>query len=704
MPVDTTQYNINLETVENCNLLCKLIIDYLPSENCTIEKKSGESFRINYPKGSFINYKDTSYELTHAYFFYPSRHSIDGQKYDLEVNIYHGKFDGEGMVLHTQYHNDTEDSYQHKHFHYHLPDDDINNEPHSDDGQNLGNIVTCLLFNKGEHKGTDLNIFFNQFVHHKDFKNMKGDSSPKIIKVHDNWTIEQIYPKKRSFFIYDSQEGDKNTYVVFDTVQTISKEIIDRLYIRGIKGGKMYDLTAEPSFNIENPSRVMYRKNIEVITDPTYKKTKRAQIKDLLSLTRMSTYKPTKRTTKEYNTLGNIIVNSYTNGDNVGFFYDENKAKSISNLWDTYAKDVPEKKLIEDFSNAKEILLNSETVTNNKNLDSLVNEFKDKFGSLDVFNDEYLKRRKELNNSFENFYSKEVNPDVYYSFFDNNNLDNNNLDNNNLFKNMKDSGEQGVLLDFLAENISRENQFLGRLRVLFEDMDTEWKKKNNIQTNIYETLTNLYYNNPDNLKNATPTISDLFKERNFLSEKKIYFSGEGKTLNRTISNEECQHWLSNEKHYEGDLWKFWEKNRQIGKDESFDWSKLPYLEKEKIKEGLIRFDETTTKWKTHNQCRNPGNNALAPWCYTKNPNKRWEYCKNPVYSNKLGKFILFLVFIFLAVIAYFTIKVLFLHEYPTKFVEKVTGGKMASQEVFQGAQPPGPNKPVGSPPSVPKPK
>ena len=59
-----------------------------------------------------------------------------------------------------------------------------------------------------------------------------------------------------------------------------------------------------------------------------------------------------------------------------------------------------------------------------------------------------------------------------------------------------------------------KKQFLGRLRVLFEDMDTEWKK-NNIQTNIYETLTNLYYNNPDNLKSATPTITDLFSERIF---------------------------------------------------------------------------------------------------------------------------------------------------------------------------------------------
>ena len=238
MLVDTTQYNINLETVENCNLLCKLIIDYLPSEKCIIERKDNQSFRINYPEGSFINYKDTSYELTHAYFL--SRHSIDGQKYDLEVNIYHGKFDDKGMVLHTQYHNDTEDSPQHKHFHYHLPGDGDGEEPHIDDPRN-NNIITCLLFNKGEHKGTDLNIFFNQFVHHKEFKNIKENPiEEKEIQVHDNWTIEQIYPKKRSFFIYDSKLGGiKNTYVVFDTVQTISKEIIDRLYVRGIEGTKI---------------------------------------------------------------------------------------------------------------------------------------------------------------------------------------------------------------------------------------------------------------------------------------------------------------------------------------------------------------------------------------------------------------------------------------------------------------------------------
>ena len=134
-----------------------------------------------------------------------------------------------------------------------------------------------------------------------------------ILKFMTN-VIEQLYPKKRSFFIYDdyyniTDDGGNvktitNTYVVFDTIQTISKEIIDRLYIRGIKDATGFDISdANLSFRPINPSRVMYRKNIEVITDSAYKKSKRAQIKDLLSITRMSSYKPTSRTTKEYGVI-----------------------------------------------------------------------------------------------------------------------------------------------------------------------------------------------------------------------------------------------------------------------------------------------------------------------------------------------------------------------------------------------------------------
>ena len=118
--------NINIDGVENCNLLCKLIIDYIPSQKCILQSKNYKDFptnsliqtcsgnaqdkkvtHIEYPPGSFINYKDTSFEATRVYFFHPSRHTIDNEQFDFEVNIYHGNFKegdkSEGLVSHAHY-------------------------------------------------------------------------------------------------------------------------------------------------------------------------------------------------------------------------------------------------------------------------------------------------------------------------------------------------------------------------------------------------------------------------------------------------------------------------------------------------------------------------------------------------------------------------------------------------------------------------
>ena len=154
------------------------------------------------------------------------------------------------------------------------------------------------------------------------------------------------------------------------------------------------------------------------------------------------------------------------------------------------------------------------------------------------------------------------------------------------------------------------------------------------------TLANLY-----TTKEIFSIGSEYSQNNNFTIPTEFIFLIRGTNLNRTLSNEECQNWLSNEVHHEGELWKFWEKTRKIDKNEKFIWDGLSYEDREKIRDGLIRFDElTTTKWKTHNNCRNPGNRGAAPWCYTKNPNKRWEYCQKPDYSDMLGKIVLFFVF------------------------------------------------------------
>ena len=36
-----------------------------------------------------------------------------------------------------------------------------------------------------------------------------------------------------------------------------------------------------------------------------------------------------------------------------------------------------------------------------------------------------------------------------------------------------------------------------------------------------------------------------------------------------------------------------------------------------------------------NHCRNPSNSAGGPWCYTNDPDIRWEYCNIPMCGRNL---------------------------------------------------------------------
>ncbi len=742
-PLTKDLKNINIDTVENCNLLCKLVMDYMSTDKCKIdvlddfgeladEKKKRRSFRIVYPEGSFINYRDTNYELTYAYFFYPSRHSVDGERYDLEVNIYHGIFEdstGEkkGIVAHTHYHNDDNDSNtnQHKHFHYHLPDDANDNKAHDTTDNDIHinkNVVTCLLYNMGKHIGNDVNIFFNQFIHHPDFKRIKTKNNlDKFdVDVHDNWTIEKIYPKKRSYFMYD--DGD-NTYVIFDTIQTISKEIIDRIYERGIKGAynnnEGFDLNSIGTYTVNNATDVLYRKNIEVITDEQYKKTKRAQIKDLLSLSRMSTYKPTKTMAKEYNEMADKIIKSFSGGSNTGYLTSAGKAKIVADLWGMYGKGTPKEIRMTDVTNEniKKIIFNSEYLKKYDYLKKIYKRFKDKDPAFDENDSTYLDERKEVLKK-KNFLNLDdhlydqldiLNPGSYITwsstnaakfallsesdrkkindFF--NDQGNKTQDDYNNFKNetltfSENLSNQSAFF-FYSPSDAKENE--KKLRFFFEELTPGWNAKHGIDSNIISKL------NEDGqeatLTAMVPVFNYIKGEYPELANELIFLE-EGQELTRTLSNEECQQWMSNETHYEGDLWKFWDKPPIIrpGSDpRTFD--KLSMDERRKIGEGMMEYtnvgEPDTLQWKPHNKCRNPGNRAAAPWCYTKNPNKRWEYCAKPQYSNILGKIILFLIFVFVGVIAFFTIKKLFFYEYPMRFVAKITGGTLATKDTFTAA-------------------
>ena len=115
---------------------------------------------IDLEEGSFINFQDTSYLATKCVFFQPSRHLIDGERFDFEMNIYHGKFDETtGYSTHLHYHSDKDENNNkkyHEHIHYHQGENADKHDNFSDKADK--NVVLCILFNR-EYNNLQRNTF-----------------------------------------------------------------------------------------------------------------------------------------------------------------------------------------------------------------------------------------------------------------------------------------------------------------------------------------------------------------------------------------------------------------------------------------------------------------------------------------------------------------------------------------------------------------
>lgn len=351
--IESRLKNINIDGVENCNLLCKLIIDYEATSNCIIKKGkyksvSGEQTTteytyLEYPEGSFINYRDTSYEVTRIVFFQPSRHTIDNERFDFEVNIYHGTFEDEtdpnnrkGIVSHAHYKSDDKNhNTYNKDYHYHTNSSSEN--IHDSDYLNINqnNIVSCILFNISDHQGTNSNVFFNQFINNFDFKNDKiSGSNPLKINTHSTWSLNDLLPKRRSFFMYED-ETKKNTYLVFDSINSIDKGIVDIL-----KHHIYEKIIGDNDIPMDGNHNILYKNNIEVITDEKYKKHMREQIKLLLGIhrTSMRLNKPS-GTSKDYNDESSKLYQKTTgSGLYRDFQYEEEQAKNLIKEWHEWGK------------------------------------------------------------------------------------------------------------------------------------------------------------------------------------------------------------------------------------------------------------------------------------------------------------------------------------------------------------------------------
>ena len=107
--------------------------------------------------------------------------------------------------------------------------------------------------------------------------------------------------------------------------------------------------------------------------------------------------------------------------------------------------------------------------------------------------------------------------------------------------------------------------------------------------------------------------------------------------------------------------------------------------KKLARDGVLN-KSSTGKWKPHNKCRDPGGVKGAPWCYTKNPKKRWDYCMIPDRVGNSRRYLILVIFILLILASISLVKIIFQQELFSKLIASLTGANFVSNAVFKANQ------------------
>ena len=151
-PIDIIPDNI----VQECQAKCEVILKYKPSK-CYI-RNDHNVIVINYDPGSYIIYQNNWYQLTKAKIHTPSMHTINGQTYGAEINLYH-----------------------------------------CSDNQCTDGVVLAILLNRGADHGESVD-FINQFINQVPLVDTPVE---REIEVSDNWNIISLIPNDRTAYVYD---------------------------------------------------------------------------------------------------------------------------------------------------------------------------------------------------------------------------------------------------------------------------------------------------------------------------------------------------------------------------------------------------------------------------------------------------------------------------------------------------------------------
>lgn len=186
--------DIRRDKLEECKSQCNLRLNYKPSKCFVIT--SNETITIRYDPGSYAYFNDKVYELIEAKIHVPSMHLVDGEYYDMEVNLYHclasNTKSGENYVC-------------------------------SD-----GGIVIAIFVQSGVEYGKSAD-FFTQFINQVPVPETSTQTNlEKNIEVADDWNIANIIPENKSFYTYEGSRpyppcDEKWKWIVFQDYVNIGK-------------------------------------------------------------------------------------------------------------------------------------------------------------------------------------------------------------------------------------------------------------------------------------------------------------------------------------------------------------------------------------------------------------------------------------------------------------------------------------------------
>ena len=706
--------NINTKNVQECSTLCNLEINYKPSK-CNVNKYEDNLIRLVNDSGSYIKFGENNYELRFIFFHTPSNHIIDGKSASMEINFYHGIME-DMDIKRIEELRDIKIQTKHNHQHYHAHTD--GNEA-SDIGTRQKGVVLSVMVDvtpdDGENNQTRAskpNIFFSQFIHTDTFRDLKPDEETTNIDVSKNWSVEQLLPKKRSFYTYNGSIAmppctEKYAWVIFDQPIKIIDEYLQLLRKIGNPKGNRPTHPLNGRLIFFNPNVKVEEKKVEAEDKNDFVKKKLSPIRIIYD----------NRAGSEYKARANYVISKYQGGVNTGWQQDQIKLARITKDWDETSKIGYSDIMVEDIVDLTD---KDDTDGTSPIYDSLVLDFYvyNEMNYLDYFLKKLEKSINTIVTIFDN--NKEKNTYIFNTLNINAKICSTYVDDKITgYKTTMEAMGANIVKATIETLCGDRFQSVGPID---DDYDPEKIHQSDVTNfmEIFEGITDnknkaiLYFLitwDKEHFENVTSLMSMIESgmannqqlkdlKKNFFFElvnkfnesgspdtQYIIFKKKSEELTQTLDGDTCQEWGSNKTHYEGSLLKFWKKPVSIPKD-GLAFGDMSLEQKEAAKDGLMTFvkDDTGEKFMRHNKCRNPNNDEGAPWCYTTNPKVRWQYCAIPDNTQSNRNYILVAVFFLIIILAILLVKMLFKFEVVSKIVSSITGGTLMSKAVFSANQ------------------